>query len=141
MFSFKKISIISLGLILLFLSACSSKGGAGLPGTGPLGTSTTGTQYSLENPPQAVLDAQTWLASQLGVTAENIKLMNIQKTDFTDSCLGLGGPAESCAQVMTPGWTVTAEVNGQQYEVRASEDGSVVRMVGGTPAVTPSVTQ
>jgi hypothetical protein len=140
MFNFKKVTIIALGIVLLFLSACSKTGGAGLPGTGPLGTA-VGTQFSLENPPKAVLDAQTWLANQLGVSVENTKLLNIQKTEFSDSCLGLGGPAESCAQVMTPGWTVTAEVNGQQYEVRASEDGSVVRMVGGTPSVTPSATQ
>jgi hypothetical protein len=129
MTSVKKATFIALGALILFLSACTSAGSEGLPGTGPLGT-----EFSLENPPQAVLDAQAWLADQLGVAVEDTQLVDVQKTEWQDSCLGLGGPAESCAQVVTPGWLVTVDVGGQQYEVRASEDGSIIRMAEGTPS-------
>ncbi len=122
----KNVFYIAIGVSLIFLSACTGASGAGPSTTGPAGT-----EPVLANPPQAVLHAQAWLAGQLGVTVDNTKLVDVQHTDWPDSCLGLGGAAESCLQVVTPGWKVVVEVAGKQYEVRASEDGTVVKLVPG----------
>lgn len=78
-------------------------------------------------PADAVLVAQTWLADQLGVTVEEVTIISTEQVEWTDSCLGLGGPAEICAAVITPGWQANFEVNGQSYEVRVDEAGTTIR--------------
>jgi hypothetical protein len=47
--------------------------------------------------------------------------------EYADSCYGIGGPAESCAAVVTPGWLVFFAVDGEQYEVRADATGILAR--------------
>lgn len=87
--------------------------------------------------PPAVEAARAALASELGVEPAAIELINFEQREWSDSCLGLGGPAESCAAVVTPGWEVTLEVDGQPYEVRTDFDGEQVRIAGesaGEPA-------
>jgi heat shock protein HslJ len=78
-------------------------------------------------PPEAVLDAQRWLANQLGLPVEQVQIMDQQQAEWTDSCLGLGGPAESCLAVITPGWQVMLEAGEQTYEVRTDETGDTIR--------------
>ncbi len=72
--------------------------------------------------------AVTWLAGQANLSADALRLVGAERTEWTDSCLGLGGPAESCLQAITPGWRITFEANGQQYEVRTDESGSSFRL-------------
>jgi len=78
--------------------------------------------------PPAVEAAQAALASELGVEPAAVELVNFEQREWSDSCLGLGGPAESCAAVVTPGWEVTLSVDGQQYEVRTDFDGEQARI-------------
>lgn len=84
-------------------------------------------------PAAAVLEAQTWLAEQLGVAVEDVEIVSTAQTEWTDSCLGLGGAAEICAAVITPGWQANFEVNGAAYEVRVDETGATIR----SPQVEP----
>jgi hypothetical protein len=79
-------------------------------------------------PPQVVLDAQQWLAQQLNVAIEQVQIVEVEQAEWTDSCLGLGGPNESCLQAITPGWRAVFEINGQRYEVRTDETGSAIRL-------------
>jgi hypothetical protein len=69
-------------------------------------------------PPQAILAAQQWFATQLSVAAEQVQASDVEHVEWTDSCLGLGRANESCLQTMTPGWRASFEINGQRYEVR-----------------------
>lgn len=78
-------------------------------------------------PPAAVLEAQSWLAEQTGVPVEQVEIDGIEQVEWSDSCLGLGGPAESCLAAITPGWRVLFTVNGEQYEVRTDETGQAIR--------------
>jgi len=78
-------------------------------------------------PAQAVLEAQSWLADQLNVTIDQVEIVSTEQVEWTDSCLGLGGAAEICAAVMTPGWEANFEVNGQPYEVRVDDTGATIR--------------
>jgi hypothetical protein len=80
-----------------------------------------------ELPAQAVLEAQSWLADQLNVAIEQVEIVSTEQIEWTDSCLGLGGAAEICAAVITPGWEANFEVNGQPYEVRVDETGTTIR--------------
>ncbi len=80
--------------------------------------------------PAAVLNALEWLADRLGVDAGSIVITNAEQVDWSDSCLELGGPAESCLAAITPGWRITFEVNGVTYEVHTDQNASIIRLAG-----------
>jgi heat shock protein HslJ len=131
----KKIGVIFIGLLLIILAACTPQD-PGLPGTGGDTLPAETPDVTPEVTPQAVLNAQAWLSEQLGVPIEQLEIVNLEKMDWQDSCLGLGGPAESCLQAVTPGWRITFTAAGKEYEVRTDETGSAIRMVM-TPFETP----
>jgi hypothetical protein len=100
-----------------------------------LHTDETGVQVRLAEATaeEGVADAITasavaLLADQLGLTPDEIEVISAEMTEFTDSCLGLGGPAESCLQAITPGWLVMLSAGGQEYEVHTDETGVQVRV-------------
>lgn len=116
--TYKQYRLINIGIGLIFfvmmlfsLAACE----------------TSGTDSEEDVPPAAVQEAQSWLAEQLKVPVSEIKLVSSEQVEWTDSCFGLGGPAELCAAVITPGWQADFEVDGQQYEVRFDETGTSFR--------------
>lgn len=120
----KIIVIVFIGLSLI-LAACSPAGSEPvLPGTGS-GTPLPGVPTEL--PPEAAIEAQRQLSESLGVPVEQIPFVSYEQMDWQDSCLGLGQPNESCAQVITPGWRIIVEVSGQQYEIRTDETAQAVR--------------
>lgn len=75
--------------------------------------------------------AQEFLVNQLGVALGDVQVISAEKAEFTDSCLELGGPEESCLQAITPGWVIMLEVNGQTYEAHTDLTGTQVRIAGG----------
>jgi hypothetical protein len=79
-------------------------------------------------PPVAAVKAREALAADLGVDVEEVTLVSYERMDWTDSCLGLGGPAESCLAAIHPGWLVMLEVDGETYEVRTDELGEIIRI-------------
>jgi heat shock protein HslJ len=122
----KQIMYLGIGLLVLFLAACAP-GQIEVPVTGQ--TPSAGTPSASPGlPPKAVLDAQQWLATQLSVAVEQVQIIEVEQAEWTDSCLGLGRLNESCLQVVTPGWRVVFESDGQPYEVRTNETGSVIRL-------------
>ncbi|MDX1612817.1 MAG: hypothetical protein R3300_00830 [Candidatus Promineifilaceae bacterium] len=87
--------------------------------------------------PPAVTAARETLAQQLDVEPIEAEVLSYEQREWSDSCLGLGGPAESCLAAITPGWQVMLGVAGQAYEVRTDETGEQVRVaedVGSQPA-------
>lgn len=80
-------------------------------------------------PPVAVVRARELLAADLQVGIENVTIQSYARQEWTDSCLGLGGPAESCLTAMYPGWQVMLVVSGSDaYEVRTDELGEIMRI-------------
>ena len=77
--------------------------------------------------PEAVVAARQALAEKLSVSPDEIEVISYEQREWTDSCLGLGGAAESCLQVITPGWLVTLGAEGQVYEFRTDQSGNAVR--------------
>ncbi len=96
-----------------------------------------GTPNSAEGAPQGSLHnlpipagvgaARTKLAQDLKIDESRILIMSAYEKEWSDSCLGLGGPAESCLMAITPGFEVTMEAEGKTYVYRTNEDGTVVR--------------
>lgn len=132
---------ISRGLLaglILALAACAPLG-PGIPVAGETPVSRTPSGFP-DLPPKAVLDAQRWLATQLSAAIEQVQIIDVEQAEWTDSCLGLGRANESCLQVITPGWRVIFEVNGQRYEVRTGETGSNIRLASPEGALSAGAT-
>jgi hypothetical protein len=114
--------IFSMAFVLILAACAPAEVDVPITGTDGVGAPTTGEAL------QAIQAAQDFLANQLGVSSADIQVVETDPMDFTDSCLGLGGPAEICAQVITPGYRVTLTVDGQQYVVHTDQVGEVVRL-------------
>lgn len=124
----ERIICVALSTLALILAACAPQE-PGVPVTGETAVSGAATLVASPGvPPEAVVAAQQWLATQLSVAAEQVQVTEVEQAEWTDSCLGLGRPNESCLQVITPGWRAVFEINGQRYEVRTDETGSVIRL-------------
>ena len=79
-------------------------------------------------PPDVALKVQNAASEALSVPLENIQLQNIEKMDWPNSCLGLPSEGdEVCAEVITPGWLLTFDINDQQYQYRVDSNGTVIR--------------
>lgn len=82
-----------------------------------------------ELPPVVAESARQALAAELNVDVETISIASYERQDWSDSCLGLGGPAESCLAAIHPGWQVMLSVDGgETYEVRTDELGDIIRI-------------
>ena len=77
--------------------------------------------------PEAAEAARRQLATTLGIDISQIQVVSTEPMEWPDACLGLPGQGETCAQVVTPGFEVTMEVNGQEYVFRTDDLGNVIR--------------
>ena len=78
-------------------------------------------------PPVAVIKARQALADTLGIGVENVEIVSHEPAEWSDSCLGLGGAAESCLMVMVPGWKVELLAEGKSFTARTDELGDSIR--------------
>ena len=78
-------------------------------------------------PPEVAQNILNQISQLLGVPVESIQVQTVEKTEWPDSCLGLGQANESCLQAMTPGWLLVFNIDGQELRFRANDTGTVVR--------------
>ena len=132
MSSFKPFAAV-LALLLALLVACQPTGAE--PGASDLTATPEMAQPTAETPAEGAGNAVTsaaiaQLATEQGIAESDILVLSAEETEFSDGCLGLGGPAESCLQALTPGWTIMLSANGREYEVRTDATGEQVRVAG-----------
>lgn len=77
--------------------------------------------------PAGVKAVKVKAASEAKVNENEVVILSAFEKEWSDSCLGLGGPAESCLFVMTPGYEVTLTVKGKEMTYRSNADGTVIR--------------
>jgi hypothetical protein len=80
--------------------------------------------------PDAVEAARQALAGLLKLAAQQIKVVSSEQMDWPDSCLGAAETGEMCLQVITPGYKVVMQANGQQYIYHTDETGKSLRLEG-----------
>ncbi len=68
------------------------------------------------------------IRTEYDVNPSRLRVSEAERQTWSDSCLGLGGPAELCAFVMTPGWRVTMTNGDSTWVYRTDESGSVIRL-------------
>lgn len=78
-------------------------------------------------PPNLLANAQNQVAKALNLAESEVQVLSVQQVQWPNACLGLPQLGETCAQVVTPGYKVVVDVAGQQYEIRANQDGSLIR--------------
>lgn len=83
---------------------------------------------TVEPYPPAVAAAVGRLAESIGVDPGAVEVVAYESMEWPDACLGLAQPEEACAQVVTPGWLVTLQVDSLTYLVRTDELGGVARV-------------
>ena len=133
MSDYKSLVVIFMLLITL-LVACGpveTESGAGEPAATatPEATQPPAELPATETPEtESTAAARAHLARELGVAEAEIEVVSVEATEFSDSCLGLGQPHESCLRANTPGWLVMLVVGGQVYEVHTDETGQQVRI-------------
>lgn len=118
----KKILILSV-LAGILLAGCSL--GSGVPVTEVVPSVVAEAVNAL--PPEVAVQVQNQVSETLGVAVDQIKIKTVEQMEWTDSCLGLGGADESCAQVITPGWLVVFDIAGTEYRYRVDETGTNIR--------------
>jgi hypothetical protein len=67
------------------------------------------------------------LAGELGVDPSAIHVVTVSMVEWLNSCLGVEEPGQVCAEVITPGYSILLEANGQQYEYHTNGDLSQVK--------------
>jgi len=100
---------------------CQPEGRGTLPEAPATASAVTGSQplAAVEPPPEvkAVVGlAIEDLAGRLGLAPEAIQLVSVEPVEWSDASLGCPQPGMMYAQVITPGYRVVLEAEGQEYE-------------------------
>ncbi len=83
----------------------------------------TPTHTAIEVPEEAaaaVQWAQGDLAKRLGVSVEEIKVVAVEYVKWNDASLGCPKPGMMYIQVITPGYRIVLENDGQRYEYHSA---------------------
>lgn len=122
--------IIFLGGAYLLISELSDKGTKIETNQSPITSGENpepgSTVHDLPIEPAALI-ARKDLATKLSIDEKKIVIINITDATWTDGCLGLGGPAESCLQALVSGFKIEMLAEGETYFYRTDKNGSVVR--------------
>ena len=114
--------------VAVFLAACGGTAAPAIPTSPPTSQPTrqpTGAPPDSEAP-GAALSAQQILAQQLHLDLTAIVIMSAEKVEWPDGCLGISIEGMACIQIVTPGYKVILEANGQRYEYHTDEMGANV---------------
>ncbi len=75
---------------------------------------------------QALAAATTDLAERTGLSPNQIRLVSMEARDWNDTSLGCPQEGFMYAQVITPGYLIILEAQGQQYEYHTNQTDNVV---------------
>jgi hypothetical protein len=132
---------IYLLVIPLILAACASQGAGQVTPTTEKQTPTREkTGVNLEATPAfppAVQAAAQRLATTQNVDLQEIEVMDYESENWSDSCLGLAQPGEMCLQVITPGWRIEFQSNGEKFVYHTDKSGDSLRLAFSSTPVEP----
>ncbi len=66
------------------------------------------------------------VASELGVSPDDVTVLSVEPVTWSDASLGCPEPGMMYAQVITPGFLVTTQVQGETHRVHLNEQGKGV---------------
>lgn len=81
------------------------------------------------NLPKSVADRVLQSAAQqTGLRTSDLRIVQADKQNWPDGCLGLYEPNVLCTMAVVPGWQVTVEAGDSRLVYRTNESGSVVKL-------------
>jgi len=92
-------------------------------------------------PPQAVLDAQWLLASELGVQPEEMIIRQVEQVEWKDGCLEAPTPGEICAEQVVPGFRVSFLFEHHEYTYHTNLEGDQIRRYEQINLASPAANQ
>ncbi|MBN1955473.1 MAG: hypothetical protein JW900_10540 [Anaerolineae bacterium] len=127
----KKLALLTIVILgALVLAACEAAGGTATPprtsapGENAGGDAELGTAPTLaEGSEEAVAAAVDHLSDELSTSSGGANVLSAQAVDWPDSSLGCPQPNESYLDVITPGYRIVIEIDGQHYEVHTDATG------------------
>ena len=85
------------------------------------------------NLPDSVSRAVLQDASRrLNLSTSALSIVQAERRDWPNGCLGLAEPGVFCTQAIVPGWQVTVEGGKQPLVYRTNESGSVIKLESGS---------
>ena len=102
-------------ILIIFVSACSAQN-----------TVTPAPVVTEESLSIIAQKAAEKLATELGISLQDVSIDNIESVDWPDACLGIIKQDEMCASVITPGYKVSMTAAGMQYIYHTNHDGSLI---------------
>ena len=106
------------------LAYCSEETGAETSSGAPIGAELEAIMENLDaQGRETVSMAREELAGELGIAVDGIDVVMAEKTRWSDSSLGCPEEGKMYAQAITPGYQVILEVDGQQYDYHANDQG------------------
>ncbi|HET7142910.1 MAG TPA: hypothetical protein VFI68_02715 [Anaerolineales bacterium] len=115
---------ISITVLIWIFTACAPQAATDQPSI--IIEKPTLTQPPVDLTPSQ-LAAIAALSESLGMPSDKVKLVSTDAIDWPDGCLGVVDDGLVCAQVITPGFRIILEANGNQLEYRTNEDGTLLR--------------
>jgi hypothetical protein len=81
----------------------------------------------VERPSADIADvAVERVISELDAAPEDVEVISIEPVEWSDTSLGCPQPGQTYAQVITPGYRVVLDVDGETYEVHTDATGENV---------------
>lgn len=75
-------------------------------------------------------DAAHRLANDLGIDVDSVNITSVQQVQWRDSSLGCPRPGQNYLMVITPGYRIILEANGEQFEFHSDMQGNMVQCRG-----------
>jgi hypothetical protein len=88
------------------------------------------TRIPASEAPRAALNARQDLAQKLNIPVDEITIVSVEEVEWPDGCLGVYVEGIMCIQMITPGYRVILEANGELYEYHTNQSGSQVILAG-----------
>jgi hypothetical protein len=77
---------------------------------------------------QVAMEVARRALQALGPELQRVSFLSIERTEWPDSCLGIAQGDEACAQVVTPGFLIIVEIDGQRFAFHTDETGQNIRL-------------
>ncbi len=78
--------------------------------------------------PEIVMITKKYMASQFNFEISEINLVEYEKIQWPDGCLGISEPDVMCTQAIVPGYRVILEKGGETYSFRTDESGQMIKL-------------
>ena len=121
------LTVVVCWLVFFTVSCTNTQTNSSAVGSAP--TPTQNPKSSLTQlPPDVQSAVLNDTAKRTSKTVAALRVTQVEKENWGDSCLGLAQSGKVCAQVVVPGWKVVVSDGQQEYVYRTDESGKQVKL-------------